>query len=203
MCVKKKRHMDIETTGSRLGFRTFQRFYELTTRPKTPKTQQEFIDSPYYTEFAKFGNHLANLKPIYTEKYIEFVILGGVKLKDWTKDEIYDLFVVDVIKKEPPTSATERTITEIVEWSTKNNTAFDKFFSDVSPNEGAYLIKTGRLSPWVLYLCASGEDLMKRFSADHSKMIGDVIDPGYWMQRFKKSAEDVEYIKTLLEQAGL
>src|SRR5271165_6907431 len=127
LCVKKKRHMDIETAGSRFGLRTFQKFYELTTKSKKPKTQQEFIDSPYYTDFAKFGNHLCNLNPIYPEQYIEFVIMGGVKLKDWTKDAIYDLFVIDMIKKEPPTSATERTITEIMEWSEKNNNPFNLF----------------------------------------------------------------------------
>lgn len=203
MCVKKRRHMEIETAGSRFGFRTFQKFYELTTKSKKPKTQQEFIDSPYYTDFAKFGNHLCNLKPIYPEQYIEFVIMGGVKLKDWTKDAIYDLFVIDMIKKEPPTSATERTITEIMEWSEKNGTPFNLFFSTITANEGAYLIKTGRISPWVLYLCESGEKLMNRFSEDHSNMIGEVIDPGYWMKVFKKSNDDVEYIKALLEQAGL
>jgi hypothetical protein len=203
MCVKKKRHMEIETAGSRFGFRTFQKFYELTARAKKPKTQQEFIDSPYYTDFAKFGNHLSNLKPIYVDQYIEFVILGGVKLKDWTKDDIYYLFVVDMLKKEPPTSAAERTITEIMQWAEKNGTPFTQFFTDVTANEAAHLIKTGRISPWVLYLCDSGEKLMSRFSEDHSKMIGDVIDPGSWMKTFKKSPEDVEYIKSILEQAGL
>jgi hypothetical protein len=203
MCSKKKRYMDIETAGSRFGFRTFQKFYELTTKSKKPKTQQEFIDSPYYTDFAKFGNHLSNLKPIYVEQYIEFVVLGGVKLKDWTQDSIYYLFVQDMVKKEPPTSAAERTITEIMQWAEKNETPFTQFFSDVTANEAAHLIKMGRISPWVLYLCESGEKLMERFNEDHSKMIGDVIDPGFWMKRFKKSTEDVEYIKSILEQAGL
>ena len=74
MCVKKRRHMEIDSPASRFGFRTFQRFYELTSTNKKPKTTQDFIDSDFYIDFVKFGNHLANLRPVYPDKFIEFVI---------------------------------------------------------------------------------------------------------------------------------
>lgn len=203
VCVKKQRFMDIETAGSRFGLRAFQRFYELTTQCKKVKSVEDFINSPYYIDFAKFGNHLALLKPIYIEKYIDFVISNGIKLKDWSKDFVYETYVIDLIKKEPAVSATERTIIEIMDWSSKNNVQFEDFFRDVPANEAAYLIKTGRISPWVLYLANKGDDLLSRFNEDHSKIIGDIIDPGGWMKKFKKSGDDVEYIRELLEQARL
>lgn len=203
MCVKKRRYMDIDTAGSRFGFRTFQRFYELTTQGKKLKSIDEFINSPYYIDFAKFGNHLALLKPIYIEKYIDFVIMNGVKLKDWSKDFVYETYVDDLVKKEPAVSATDRTITEIMEWCDKNGVPFNGFFSSISANEAAYLIKTGRISPWVLYLSTTGESLMTRFNEDHAKMIGTVIDPGYWKKRFRNSEEDVEYIRNVLTLACL
>jgi len=203
MCVKKQRHMDINTAGSRFGFLTFRRFYELTVRSKNPKTTEEFINSPYYIDFAKFGNHLANLKPIYVEKYIDFVIMGGVPLKDWTKDSVYYIYIEDLIKKEPPVSAVERTISEIVEWCKVNNSIFKNFFFDISANECAHLIRTGRISPWVLYLAPSAGELMAKFNDDHAKIIGGVIEPSFWMKKFKKSGDDVDYIKTVLEQSGL
>jgi hypothetical protein len=163
----------------------------------------EFINSPYYIDFAKFGNHLANLRPIYIEKYIEYVIMQQVKLKDWTKDFVYYFYVEDLIKKEPANSAAERTIEEIIEWCEKNNVQFRDFFLSISANEAAHLIMTGKISPWVLYLASTGENLMTRFNEDHAKMISGVIEPGFWMKKFKKSDEDVEYIRTVLEQAGL
>src|SRR4051812_13648135 len=80
MCVKKRRHIDANTAGARYGLRTFQRFYILTTNIKKLKTQDEFINSPYYIDFVKFGNHVAMLKPVYVEQYIDFVILSGLKI---------------------------------------------------------------------------------------------------------------------------
>lgn len=203
MCVKKRRHMDLNSTGSRFGFRTFQRFYERTMNTKTPKTTDDFINSQYYIDFVKFGNHLALLKPVHIEKYIDFVIMNGVKLKDWTKDFVYDLYIEDLVKKEPANSAVERSITEMMEWCEANNTPFNEFFKSISANEAAYLVRTGKISPWVLYLASTGDQLMNRFTEDHAKMIGLIIDPGFWMKKFKKSEDDVDYIRSILEQAGL
>lgn len=203
MCVKKRRYMEIDTPASRFGFRTYQRFYEISMATKKPKTVQEFIDSPYYIDFVKFGNHLANLKPVYPEKFIEFVIKNSVDLKHWTKDYVYYTYVEDLVKKEPAEAATDRTITEIVEWTTANNIAFGKFFSRISANEAAHMIRSGKISPWVLYLSESGGSLMDNFTADHTPIIGSIIEPGVWMRKFKQNGDDVDYIRALLEQAGL
>jgi len=203
MCVKKRRYMEIETPGSRFGLRVFQKFYEITSNAKKLKTQQEFIDSQYYTDFAKFGNYIVNLKPVYPEQYIEFVIKNSVKIKDWTNDEVYYLYIENLVKTEPPNSAAERTITEIMEWSEINKEPFTEFFTKITANEASHLIRMGRISPWVLYLSDSAGKLMNRFNEDHSKIIGDIIDPGFWMKKFKKSPEDVVYIKDVLKQAGL
>jgi len=203
MCVKKRRHMDIDTAGTRFGLRAFQRFYTLTTTSKKIKSIEEFIESPYYIDFVKFGNHLAILKPVNIEKYIDFVILNGVKLKDWTKDFVYDEYIEDLIKKEPADSAVERAINEIIEWAEKNNIEFRLFFESISENEAAYLIKTGRISPWVLYLASTAGTLMSKFNEDHAKMIGRIIDPTFWIKKFKRSDDDVNYIRNVLDQAGL
>lgn len=203
MCIKKQRHMDINTTGSRFGLRAFQRFYELTTNSKKLKTVDEFINSPYYSSFAKFGNHLSNLRPLYVEQFIDFIIMGGVKLDDWTKDSIYYLYIENLVKKEPAISAVERSISEILEWCDNNKVEFQNFFSSISPNEASHLIQTGRISPWVLYLAPKADDLRLRFNADHAKIIADVIEPKFWMKKIKSNPDDVEYIQEILAQAGL
>jgi len=203
MCVKKQRHLDLNTAGSRFGFRAFQRFYALTTNSKKVKSHQDFIESPYYIDFVKFGNHLDALRPVHIEQYIDFVMLSGLKMPKWTTDPVYELYIENLVKTEPPSSAAERSIQTILDWCEKNSSDFKQFFYNISANEAAYLIKTGRISPWVLYLCETGSNLMERFNEDHAKMIGPSIDPGFWMRKFKKSDDDVEYIRTLLEQAGL
>jgi hypothetical protein len=203
MCVKKRRFMDIDSTGSKLGLRAFQKFYEMTTAVKKEKTVEDFINSDYYIGFVRFGNHLALLKPLYTEKFIDFIIKNAIPLDKWTKDDIYYAYINDLVKTEPAESATVRTLETIIKWCDGNNTAFVDFFENVSANEAAFMIKTGKLSPWVLYLSANGDILLNKFTEDHTKMFKEIVDASFWAKKFKKQLDDVKYIKDMLQQASL
>ena len=203
ICVKKRRFMEKDATGPRFGFLAFKRFYEISIVSSKPKTKDDFIDSPYYIDFVKFGHYISDLNPLYMEKFIDFAIKSGLKLKEWTREDLYELYICDLVQKEPAISATERTITEIMKWAETNKVEFDKFFTLVSANEAAHMIRAGKISPWVLYLCSTGDDLMSKFNEDHTKMIGKIIDPGFWMKKFKREDDDVNYIRELLEQAGI
>lgn len=203
VCTKKRRFIDSESTGPRLGFRTFQKFHEITTNTKKQKTLQEFIDNRYYIDFVKFGNYLALLKPLYMDEFISYLIRNGIKMREWTSDHVYYCYIQELIKTEPTTAALERTITEIMSWCDKNSVKFNDFFREISSNEAAHMIYFGKISPWVLYLSSTGGELLQKFNEDHAKMVGIIIDPGFWMKKFKKNSDDVEYIRQLLTEAGI
>jgi hypothetical protein len=203
MCPKKRRDLDIDTPASRIGFRVFQRFYQLTVTSKKVKTTEEFINSQYYMDFVKFGHYLIDLKPLNMDQFIDFVIRNGIKLKDWRNELVYDQFIEDLIKKEPADSAIERSILTMDEWAQKNGTVMANFFKEVSANEASFFIRRGKLSPWALYLAESGDDLMKAFTEDHMTFIGGIIDPSYWHKKFKAKTDDVDFIADILKAAGL
>jgi hypothetical protein len=203
ICVKKRRHMEADLPAARIGFRVFQRFFELTTNSKTAKTLTEFIDSSFYIDFVKFGHYLVDLKPINIEVFIDFVIKNGLKIKDWNKEFVYDQYIEDLVKKEPADHAVERSIISMAEWSESNGVPISEFFNKVSANEAAHLIRRGRISPWVLYLAQTADNLVSSFTADHAKMIGHLIDSSFWHKKFKKNADDVEFISDILISSGL
>lgn len=203
MCVKKKRWAERDMIGARLGFRVFQRFYELTTNSKKPKSQEDFIDSKFYSDFVRFGRYLVELNPINADAFIDFVIRNGVKLKEWTADFVYDSFLEDFMKSEGPEMALERTILEMQEWANENKKQFSDFFKEVNANEATFLIRAGRISPWVLYLAPSADELFARLSPEQGKIINSVIDPSRWQARFMLKKDDVKFVTELLEEAGL
>lgn len=203
LCVKKRRFMDIESTGSRLGFMAFRKFYDLTTNSKKDKTIEEFINSPYYSDFVKFGHHLANLKPMHMEEFIEFAIRSGLKIKEWHRDEVFYYYIENFIKKEPPTSAVERSIIEIVGWCEKNACEFTQFFNTITANEFVHMLKMGKISPWILYLSSTGTVALAKFNEEHAEIIKDIIDPSFWVKKFKKQTEDVDHIREILGQSGI
>ena len=203
LCVKKQRYLDSDKSGPRLGYMAFTKFYKISINHKKVITLDDFINSPYYIDFAKFGNHISSLKPVMVESFIDFVITHKIKISDWCKDYVYHTYIVDLVKKEPAESAIERTITEIMKVCESENIEFADFFRLVNANQAAYLIKIGKISPWMLYIAPTGGLLMSRFNEDHSKMISEIIDPVFWMRKFKKLSDNVTYIRNILDQSGI
>jgi len=203
MCAKKKRFADKDTLGSKKGFKVFQRFYELTTISKKVKTLEDFINSPYYMEFVKFGRYLIQLDPVRSPIFIDYVINKGIKLKDWTSKVVYDAYLDELIKKESAEDALERSILAMCKWAEDEGTSFNKFFKEVSIIEAMHLITNGRISPWVLFLADTAGELFERFTEDQFEIIAPHIAPGEWKKRIDRHRDDAKFVQETLTEAGL
>ena len=85
LCEQKRRHLQKDERRVQLGYMTFVRFYQISQKLDGTKTYEEFCKSPYYNAFVKFGSFVSNVKPMYPENYIDYVIKSGVKLDHWCR----------------------------------------------------------------------------------------------------------------------
>ena len=86
MCEPKRRWLQKDEKRVKLGLYAFQRFYKLSAGNKTEKTYAEFAKSTFYKAFVKFGSFVNNVKPLYPEKYVDYVVTSGVKLDQHWRD---------------------------------------------------------------------------------------------------------------------
>jgi hypothetical protein len=63
-CEPRRRRMERDEAGVRLGFHSYIKFYELTQGSAKLKTFDDFADSPYYKAFVKFGRYCVSVKAI-------------------------------------------------------------------------------------------------------------------------------------------
>jgi hypothetical protein len=203
VCEQKRRHMGKTEKHVQAGLLTYQRFYELTQKGKSPKTFDEFASSPYYTAFVKFGSFLVNTAPIYPERFIDFVVKSGVKLDHWCRDELYDTYINELIKIEPADGAIQRTIKTMMEWADSNNSPWEHYFAYVNLNRATHDIKEGLVSPWVLLNTKSGKEMLKRMNDEQLEIISPVIDPQFWMKKFKTYPADLELVKDVIKEAKI
>ena len=63
------------------AFMVFQRFYQIHQHNSKTKTYDEFVKSSYYNAFVKFGRFIMHINPLYPEKYVDYVVTSGVRLK--------------------------------------------------------------------------------------------------------------------------
>lgn len=203
MCVKKRRMADKDLTHTRLGYRVFQMFYELNTSASKPKSQEDFVKSQYYDGFVKFGRSCVTNDYLNPEQFAEWLIKNGKKLADWTKDSLYDEYLLTYVKKEPGMKALERTIMYLSKWADEHNCDWQDYFSKVTTPRAVYDLRSAKVSPWLLYLCETGDELLTRFSDEQVKMIQHIIDATFWMKLFANNKEEVFDVKESCRIAGI
>lgn len=203
MCEKKRRHFSRHEKATVSGYQTYNRFYQLTQNFKESKTFEDFASSPYYNAFVKFGSFLSNVNPLYPDKFIDYVVKSGVKLDHWTKDNLYEKYVVDLIKTEHVETALERSIEYMESWAKDNNSLWNHYFRYVSSNRASYDIKDGKISPWLILNCNTGKTLLSSFRDDQLSSISNIIDPEFWVKKFKKQTFDLDLVKRIVQEADL
>ena len=203
VCEKKRRALQKDEKRVRLGFYAFNQFYKLSAGSKKDKTYEEFCKSSYYNAFVKFGSFVSNVKPLYPEKYINYVVTSGVKLDHWCKEEMYEKYAVELIKKEGVETALERSIETMVEWATENNSVWNHYFLYASPNRAVWHIKDGKISPWLMLNCKSGKEMLNNFNDEQLGMIYHIVDPQHWAMRFKRQTSDVQLVKDVAKESNL
>lgn len=203
VCESKRRHLQKSDKQVLLGFYAFQRFYKTSTGAKTEKTYEDFAKSTFYNAFVKFGSYLNNVKPLYTEKYIDWVIKSGIRIDNWCKDENYEKYVKELILKEDALTALERSVKTMEEWAIENNTVWNHYFRYVSTNRAVWHIKDGKVSPWLILNCNSGKEMLAKFSDEQLNMIYHVLAPEHWSIKFKRHSADIELIKEIIKEGNL
>ena len=203
-CAKKLRFLDKDTRPSRIAFAAFSKFYTTVQRSKKPKTIDDFIHSSYYSEFLQYGKYVVDNNILNPEYFIDFCLKNGLKLRDWTKDSVYETYLRETNKKEDPARGAERTILLMKQWADETGNNYNDFFRLIDTNQFIYYIKLGRISPWVLYNCDSGKELLEnRISHDQLNIIAEWIDPDYWMKKFLLNKKDRNFLKSVLKEEKL
>jgi hypothetical protein len=186
-----------------MGLLTFQRFYEITQKTNQPKTFDDFASSSFYTAFVKFGSFMINTAPIYPERFIDFVIKSGVKLDHWCTDQMYEKYIQELIKIEPADGAIQRSIITMMNWAEKNSAQWEHYFAYVNLNRATHDIKEGLISPWLILNTKSGKALLRQMNDEQLEIIATIIDPQFWIKKFKTLPADHELVKDVIKEAKI
>jgi hypothetical protein len=203
MCERKRRALQKNEKRVQAGFMAFNRWWQLAQNAKKLKTYEEFCDTSYYNAFVKFGGFLNNVNPIYPEKFIDYVIKSGVKLDHWCRDELYDQYLIEMLKVEPVESAVQRSLQTMMEWADEHNANYAHYFNYVSLNKAVHDIRNGTVSPWIILNTLSGKDMVQKMSDEQLNMISASFEVPFWLRKFKEVPADVALVKEICKEVGI
>lgn len=203
ICEQKRRALARTEKHVILGYDTYNRFYKRTQNFKGDKSYDDFARSPYYNAFVKFGSFVSNVNPLYPERFMDYVVTSGVKLDHWCRDELYDKYVVDLIKTETVETALQRSITHMMSWGEDNQAAWNHYFLYVSLSRATYDIKDGKISPWIVLNSTNGKSMIRKFSDEQLNAVNVIMDIPFWLNKFKRLTADVELVKQVVRESNI
>ncbi len=203
VCEKKRRHLAKNDRNVVLGFDAFNRFFQINHRNHGTQTYDSFAASPYYNAFVKFGSFINNVKPLYPDNFINYVVKSGVKLDNWCSETLYDEYVVKLVKSEAVETALERSVNHMISWSNETKNSWNSYFANVSLNRAAFDVKDGKISPWIILNSKNGKNMLRQFDDVQLTTINKIMDVQFWLIKFKRAPSDVELVKQIVAESGL
>ena len=202
LCEPKRRHNQQNEKGVQIGLNAYLRFYETTQGSAKFKTYEDFAKSPYYAAFVKFGRQCVMINAINVKAYVEWLLKNNKKLDHWYKDSMYDEYLQQYIKYEALSDALQRAIEYSIKWGEERDLPPHDFLRYGNSNAITFAISTGRISPWIIYNCASGQQFLNNMNTEQIQIVWPWIDSDFWQHKFKDYPADQAYAEEILKQAG-
>lgn len=203
ICKYKHRWIEKDKQGNRIGFQAWLQFYSKTSMSSSKnRTYIEFVKSPYYTAFVKFGTHCAEINAINISMFVEWLLKHQIKIDTWCKDTVYDKYLIEHLRTEDPYDAITRSIEYTIVKAEEEGIQSKDYLRYGNKNKISYAITTGKISPWMLFQSNSGVGFLDTLNPEHISMIISYINPELWTIKFKRDPEIAKQIKELLNAGG-
>jgi hypothetical protein len=206
LCEPKRRWQQEREVGVQLGLKAYLRFYEVTQGSARLKTYEDFVSSPYYNAFVKYGRYCQSIRCVNFTNFLDWLLRNNKKIDHWCKDSMYTEWIHEYLRKEAVQDALERALKEMQTYADNHpelRNGFTDYFKYGNSNRVCYHISTGRISPWIVYNCDSGVEFLDGLTEEQIQIILPWIDPDFWQRKFKDYLADTEWVKDILQKAGL
>ena len=202
MCEPKRRRLNRDDPGVRIGFQAYIRFYEQAQGSAKLKTYEDFCESSYYLAFTKFGRYCVGAKVINPEQFMKWLLKHQKKIDRWASDQLYTEYLIWYLTVEAVDDALARAMEYSIDWAEKSGHPAQDCVRYGNANAICYAITTGRLSPWVIYNSESGQGFLAEANQEQLAMVWPYINVDTWNRKFSDYPADQEYAREILKKAG-
>jgi hypothetical protein len=202
MCEPKRRFQEQNERGVQLGLHAYLRFYELTQGSAKLKSFDDFATSPYYRAFVKFGRYCVDVKVINPTRFVEWLLKHNKKIDHWPRDTMYTEYLTEYLRVENVNDALARAVEFAIDWAEQTGSPANDCLRFGNTNAMVYAVTSGRISPWVVYNCESGQKFLSELDATQIAMVWPYIDSEVWTKKFSDYVADQEYAADILKKAG-
>ena len=155
-----------------------------------------FKESKYFNMFIKFVNFVKQTKLPDTDAYIKLMVQQKIEPNNWTSDIAYGRYLEWVTRVLPTDRLIEITVTSMFDYADESHVNVSDVFTVISPNEIIQMLHQRRISPWILLNSRKFSEFFRNNTTPEERVIMEsLINPDYWMSRFKSHTDDLKLAK--------
>lgn len=199
MCRLKKRTLQKNEQHVRLGLKFFNDWYRIAMGSSATKDYKQFASSQYYGAFVRFGLYVLETRVVAPERYIEWLIKNQIKVDNWCKDSVYNVYLAEQTKKETAERALERFVIHAESWSTRTGHHWSEYWTYAKPYALLNDIKMGKISPWIFLGFDPAKKRLDELPVELLGEIAETIDLPYWQRKIETNKPTVAWIREILD----
>lgn len=201
-CKQMKRLEELQTPLGQTAWQFYQTW--LRKQKRMPPQPASFLTSKYYRTFINFAKFAKNTQLPTPEKFIWLMVEKDFPPTIWCNDEVYTTYLEFLDFKTTPIEQVKLSIETLLGYADKNEIDISQVFEKLLPTEIMHMLRTRRLSPWLLLFSKSFKKMFKEKLTPEQKIILEtLIRPDFWHKKFLEHPETVEKIKQYVQELNL
>ena len=198
LCEQKRRWLDKDRPANRIAYGSWKNYYEIHYPSKKKLSYTDFINNNYYGAFTRFGIYCTDVNVINSAAFSTWLVKQRIPIDNWASDRSYTKYLVEYLRVEDCMEAVKRSVQHLLDLAQDENILLNDIFRFGNSNKLCYMITTGMISPWVLYLSVTGKEFLSKLNQSQQSLVLDYIDPEKWNIKLKRESEKVAEVQSVL-----
>jgi hypothetical protein len=202
-CKQMKREEEFKSPVGQAAWYYYQLW--LRAMKKLPPQQgASFMASKYFRTFINFTEFVRSVDLPRPERFIQLMVEKDFTPVMWMSDEVYTIYIEFLDRRAPPLEQAELSIKTLFKYAEKNQIDLSDFFDKVTPNELIQLVRSRRISPWLLLNTTKFKSFYANKTLPEQRIIlENLIRPDYWGDKMLEHPEAIQSIKRLTSEMGI
>lgn len=203
-CEKMKRIDFLKTNLGKISFLYYNEWLKM-YKGATNITHDSFLNSRYFTSFIKFIKFSNRMLLPNKIAFMKYMISLNMLPIHWCLDEVYVKYIENLDSAYTPIEQVAETTKTLYELASIFECDIGDVFNHIQPVECIQLIKSRKLTPWLLLLSKKFHNYLSiTISREQRNIISQtVINPSLWKKKFSNNLEYVTELKKIVQDLNL
>lgn len=167
---------------------------------RKPKDLDAFRKSPYRDTFISLYKFTRDNQIVSALNYVDWLVDNSVKEAGWKHGDTLCAYQEFVLKQHDYRRQAQITLDEIRKWAEATKQPANRFFELVTGIDVLKMVRSGQLSPWVLFSYEGGLTLVNRLDQEYLHALNEYLNIRSWFERIKDNPDVSVTVEAILDE---